>query len=317
LLGVPTGRVDQADPQTAIFPGANPHVISQALASPLVVLASTHSTLDRPDGTGAFRATLGRSELALVRNLRAAQGPSFLRKITVQSAPDLKASLRTFEAERANLGWLGAGLYRPRAGAVPFDCGNAGWIVLRTGKQAGAWDAPGVGQQLLDGIEPTRLGHLGLGWLPPAASAVQWGGPRCKLVAPARSAHLAEVASALASILSRPGREVELSTVAAEEFANRRTTRDYALMVDVVRPLGPAGTATLLSLVSADDPVRAGMMAAQPPTVASFDPRVLARTLRLGVVGGLRVAGAVAPSVVVPVADTGAGWDLGAAYVRR
>ena len=317
LRGVPTGKVDRSDPHVAVFPNADPSIVAQALASPLVVLASTASTSGQPDGTGAFRASLGRSELVLERNLSAASGAAFLRRIVIHAASDLKASLRAFEAKNANIGWLGAGLHRPRVGAVPFDFGNAGWIVLRTGTRAEAWNAPGVAQRLLDAIEPARLGHLGLGFLPPSSDAVAWAGPTCKLLAPARSAHLAEVASTLASILSRPGHEVETATLAGDDFAKRRESRDFALMVDVVRPIGPAGASTLLALAMADDEAQAKTIAGRPPNQVSYDPRVLTRNLRLGVVGGLRVAGAVAPPVVMVGSDDGAGWDLGAGYVRR
>ncbi|PKN46445.1 MAG: hypothetical protein CVU63_07550 [Deltaproteobacteria bacterium HGW-Deltaproteobacteria-20] len=88
-------------------------------------------------------------------------------------------------------------------------------------------------------------------------------------------------------------------------------------MVDVVRPVGPAGMASLVALATADDGGRARSIVQYPPRLGSFDPRVLTRTLNLGVVGGLRVAGALAPSVVMAAAEEAEGWDLGAVYRRR
>ena len=35
-----------------------------------------------------------------------------------------------------------------------FDMGSAGWIVLHTGSEAGAWGAPGMAQRLLDSLPP-------------------------------------------------------------------------------------------------------------------------------------------------------------------
>ncbi len=317
LLGIPEAKVDRSDGRVAVFQDVDPTELAQALACPLVALVSTQSTSAHPDGTGAFRADLGREGLSLERNLRAARGSAFLRRVRVASAPDLKAPLRAFEAQRADVGWLGAGLHQPRADAVPFDLGSVGWVVLRTGREAGSWDAPGVAQRLLDAIQPARLAHLGLGPLPTSTTPVPWGGPACKLVAPARSAHLVEVAGTLASILSRPGHEVELSALGPADFASRRSARGYALMVDVVRPVGPAGMASLVALATADDVVRARSIVQHPPRLGSFDPRVLTRTLHLGVVGGLRVAGALAPSVVMAAAEEGEGWDLGGVYRRR
>lgn len=317
LLGIPEGKVDRSDGRVAVFGDVDPVELAQALACPLVALVSTPSTSVQPDGTGAFRADLGRDGLLLERNLHAARGSAFLRRIRITSAPDLKAPLRAFEAQKADVGWLGAGLHQPRADAVPFDLGSVGWIVLRTGREAGSWNAPGVAQRLLDAIQPARLAHLGLGPLPSSTTPVPWGGPACKLIAPARSAHLVEVAATLASILSRPGHEVELSALGPADFASRRASRVYALMVDVVRPVGPAGMASLVALATADDGVRARSIVQYPPRLGSFDPRVLTRTLHLGVVGGLRVAGALAPSVVMAVAEEGEGWDLGATYRRR
>jgi len=317
LQEIPEGKVDRSDLGVAIFRQVEPMALAQALSSPLVVLTSLGSTPSRPDGTGAFLAVPGRGGITLERNPHAARGPSFLRRIRITPAPDLKTSLRSFEAQQADIGWLGAGLHQPRHDAIAFDAGAVGWIVLRTGREAGDWDAPGVAQRLVDSIQPARLAHLGLGPFSSSAVTETWGGPACKLLAPASCAHLVEVGATLASILSRSGHEVELSVMGSQEFKNRRQSRAFALMVDVVRPVGPVGVASLVALVAADDPARASSIVKHPPRLSSFDPRVLARTLRLGVVGGLRVAGATAPSVVMVLSKEGAGWDLGSVYRKR
>jgi hypothetical protein len=70
------------------------------------------------------------------------------------------------------------------------------------------------------------------------------------------------------------------------EFAERRSSGAYALMVDFVR-IGGVGRATLLSLLAAVSPA----LAARPPRATSTEPRDVARTLPLGVIGALRLAG--------------------------
>ena len=51
-----------------------------------------------------------------------------------------------------------------------------------------------------------------------------------------------------------------------------------------------------------------------PPRLSTFSPRALTRTLRLGVLGELRVVGAHAPDVRLAKSTAGEGWDLGATY---
>jgi len=317
LQSVPRPRVDPKDGAAVVFADTDPVELARALASPLVALVSTRSTPTSPDGTGAFRAQPGPDRVVLERNTHAARGPAFLRDVTLQRASDLIEPLRAFEARQTDVGWLGEFVHQPRSDAVSFDMGEVGWVVLRTGREAGAWGAPGVAQGLVDGIPPERLAHLALGAIPAASGRAGWGGPRCQLVAPARSAHLIEVARTLASILSRPGHEVDLAVVPQSEFVSRRASHGYALMVDVVRPVGPPGTATLVALTTADDASRAREVAKRPPRLTSFAPRMLTRTLRLGVVGALRVAGATTRMVHMEPLPEGQGWDLGGSYRRR
>ncbi len=317
LLGVPKGRIDPQDSRVARFRDTEPIALARALASPIVPLVSRRSTVTRPDGTGAFVARPSRDQLLLERNTNAARGAANLQRIRITRAGDLVASLRAFEARRVDLGWLGAGLHQPRSGSIAFDLGSVGWIVLRTGREARAWGAPGLAQRLLNAIPPSRLAHLALGRLPHSSTALTWGGGACKLIVPSRSAHLIQVGKTLASILSRPGHEIELQPVAQGEFMARRASRSFALMVDVVRPIGPPGIATLVALATADDRARARSIARRPPKLESYDPRVLSRTLRLGVVGSLQVAGAAVSTVKLLPAAVGAGWDLGASYQQR
>ena len=81
---------------------------------------------------------------------------------------------------------------------MSFEGPELGWIVLRTGKDAGAWGAPGIAQQLLDRIPTERLKPLGVA--PPtrtAATGAAWGGGAADLLVYDDSPQLAEIAEAL------------------------------------------------------------------------------------------------------------------------
>ena len=62
------------------------------------------------------------------------------------------------------------------------------------------------------------------------------------------------------------------------------------------------------------DPSLALELMRSPPRLSTFSPRALTRTLRLGVLGELRVVGAHAPDVRLAKSTAGEGWDLGATY---
>lgn len=314
LLDLPAPTVDRGDPLVVRFATADREKVVQALAQPTAALLPRGFSPTQPDGTGAMRAEPSEDRLVLVRNPNAARGASFLEEVVVQKAPDLSASLRSFEAHSTDVGWLGAGLHAPRPNAVPFDFGKAGWVVLQTGSEAGIWGAPGVAQKLVDALPSERLQHLGLGPLPAPRGEAAWGGPSGALAYEEGSAQLAEIARTVASILSRPGHELVPEPVSRAELRRRRQSGTFLAMLHVVRPLGPSGLATLAALTAAMDARAALDVVQRPPRLSSFDPRSLTRMLRLGVIGELRVAGAHAAEVRLARAVAGDGWDLGASY---
>jgi peptide/nickel transport system substrate-binding protein len=268
-----------------------------------------------PDGTGAFRADVSPSGLILTRNLNAARGPAFLDAVEVLPAADLKSSLRAFEAEHDDLGWLGLGLHDPRKGALRFDLGRAAWVVLLTGPDCGPPGLPGAAQRLVDAIPPERLAHLGLGPLPAASGDPAWSGPPVELLVDETAAHLVEVARAVAPVLSAPGHEVTVTPV-PRDAVRRRLKGKPALAIDVVRPLGPLPLHAVVALATAEDPLRGRDLAKTPPRLAAGAPaRSLTALLRVGVIGDLRVAGGHMPDLAMARA-AGEGWDLGASYKR-
>src|SRR5205823_635717 len=119
------------------------------------------------------------------------------------------------------------------------------------------------------------------------------------------SAYLEELARALASMLSRPSHEVTVKPLPAADLAQRRASGSFSLLLGIVRPLGPAGVATLVSLAAAVDPASGAELMRRPPRLTTFAPRLLTRTLKLGVLGDLRVAGAHAPGIYLARAASG------------
>jgi peptide/nickel transport system substrate-binding protein len=250
--------------------------------------------------------------LAFVRNELAASGPAFLQSIDVRSAPDLATSLRAFESGADDIGWLGSFLHEPRTGAANFDAGAVAWAVLRTGRDAGSLDTRGTAQALADGVAHSALASLVVG---PAweQGQARFAGTPCDLMVREDAAWLVEVARALAAALSSPSHETTVRTVSPAEIAQRRATRGFALMLDIVRPAGPGPFGALIGLATADDPAAASELVRHPPR-GEVAPRVATRTLRLGVVAEVRLQGGRAPDVVLPPSSFGRGVDWGNAF---
>jgi len=311
---LPAPALHPKNPLALVFATTDGLRLARTLSSPVFALVPRGFDPTRPDGTGAMAAETSAAHLVLRRNPNAARGASFLEEVTVEQAPDLLASLRSFEGNLTDVGWLGSGLHAPRPGAAPFDLGSAAWIILQTGAEAGPWAAPGVAQRLLDGLEPGRLQRFGLGPLPTPTGTAEWGGKPCDLLVGEGSAYLEELARTLSSLLSRAGHAVNAKTLPAGEISRRRAAGAYSLLLGVVRPFAPTGVSTLVALGAASDTSSALELVHRPPRLATFAPRVLARTLKLGVLGELRVTGAHARGVYLAKNPTGDGWDLGASY---
>ncbi|MFT3774905.1 MAG: hypothetical protein QM820_56885 [Minicystis sp.] len=316
LADIPRAMLHKGDPLAVVFGNANPHHLARALASPLCALLPRRFSPTAPDGTGAFRGDVSPAGLVLTRNLNAARGPSFLDAVEVFPAEDLKSSLRAFEAERDDLGWLGLGLHDARKGAVRFDVGRAAWVVLLTGPDSGPHGAPGAAQRLVDAIPPERLVHLGLGPLPAASGDPAWQGPPAELLVDETSPHLVEVARTVAPVLSSPGHELTVTPV-PRDAVRKRLKGKPTLAIDVVRPLGPLPIHALIALATAEDATRGRDVARTPPRLAPSAPaRSLTGLLRVGVIGDVRVAGGSMPDLVLAKSASGEGWDLGASYKK-
>jgi peptide/nickel transport system substrate-binding protein len=305
LSDVPTPKLDGCS--ALLFAMDDAAKLVRALASPLVAIVPSSFAPERPDGTGPFRAEHRDAAVALERNTRAALGPPFLDEILVRSSSDLAASLRAFESGEDAIGWLGSGLHEPRPGARPFDFGPAAWPILRTGHDAGNWDAPGIAQRIADGIAYARVAYLVLG--PPWTAQAEegWGGPPCDLLVRDDAPWLVELARAVAAT-ARP--------LPAAELTQRRASRAFALMVDIARPLAPSALGAFVGLATADDPQTALEIARRPPRVIDPNPRALTRTARIGVLGEVRVQGARSADLSLGASPAG-GLDLGNASRAR
>jgi peptide/nickel transport system substrate-binding protein len=296
LVEVGPPKVESQSPGVLAFASRDAAKLARLLASPLTAIVPLNFSAELPDGTGPFRATRQGDDLIFDRNDRAANGPSFLDQVAVHGASDLAASLSAFESGRDDLGWLGSGVYEPRPGSKIFDAGSCGWAILRTGAGAAAWDEPGVAQSLSDGIPPARLSYLAVGPAWATAASDGWGGAPCDLLLRDDAPWLRELAKAVASSITRPSHEVTPKLVPAAEFAARRASRNFSLALDVARPLGPGTLGSLIGLATADDPVRASDLMRHPPRTEA-PPRVLCRTMRVGVLGEIRIQGGRAPDL--------------------
>ena len=313
--------VPHVTPDSLVFAMRDARRLVRALASPLVSVVPPRFAPERPDGTGPLRAEVQPWGLLLSRNASAATGPSFLDAIEIRHAPDLLTSLRAFEGGADDLGWLGSFLHEPRAGAKSFDAGVLGWAVLRTGRDAAAADTPGTAQALADGVPHAALAALVIG--PPwGQGGSTWTGPPCDLVVRDDAPWLVELARAFSVAQSSPSHEVHCVPLPAAEIAQRRGSRAFTLMMDVARRAGPGPLGVILGLAAADDPVAAMSLARHPPR-GELAPRVLTRTMRLGVVGEIKLQGGRAPDLVLPpspwggAGGGGAGVDWGGAFRAR
>jgi peptide/nickel transport system substrate-binding protein len=312
LADVPAPR---ATPDGLVFATRDARALVRALASPLVAIVAPRFTPDHPEGSGPFRAEPLAGALRLVRNGLAASGPAFLDGIDARRAPDLATPLRAFESGADDVGWLGSFLHEPRPGARSFDAGVVAWAILRTGKQAGALDTPGTAQALSDGVPHAALAPLVIG--PPWEQGPgRWTGAPGELLVADDAPWLVETARALAVALSAPGREIALRPIAAAELAARRSSRTFTLMLDVARPAGPDPLGAVLGLATADDPSSAMALARHPPR-GELAPRRATRSMRIGVVGEIRLQGGRAPDVVLPASRWGRGIDWGSAFRAR
>src|SRR5262249_46915613 len=94
-------------------------------------------------------------------------------------------------------------------------------------------------------------------------------------------------------------------------FASKRASRTYALAIDVARPVAPGPFGTLVGLASADDQATAADLVKHPPKQADVPARQMTRTMRIGVIGEIRVQGGRLADTTIPSSSAGFGWDLG------
>lgn len=278
--------VDGKDSLSIIVPDADPVALARALTSPLTAIVPRSFSPAVPDGTGAFKATLGASTLTLTRNESAARGAAFLDRIELSRAADLADALRAFEAGSVDVGWLGNGLYRPRVGAIPLEGPVFGWIVLRTGLDAKTWGTPGVAQQLAATLPAEALSHFGVRALAGPPEGAPWKGGPVALLVSDDAPHALELGRALEPLLGSPGNEVRATPLPRAAWLEARRSRRFSLMLDFVRSASSDPTQTTQALLAAVDPA----LAKHPPRNPS-SLRDLTRSLSLGIIGEVRVSG--------------------------
>jgi peptide/nickel transport system substrate-binding protein len=321
LAELPVPTVDGTDRLTARFAAAgDAERLALLLASPLAAVLPAGFSPFAPDGTGAFRARCSPDRLELERNPNASRGAAFLEHVTVVRARDTAEPLRAFEAGEDDVGWLGLGLHQARPGAVRFDFGEVGWLVLATGTRAASHGAPGVAQQLADAVPVERL-QLGLRPRPGPRleSGARWGGGAAEILFDEDAAHARIVAEAVAAKLSQPGHVLTPAAVARDGFRAARASGDFTLAVDVVRdPMLGDAASRAVALATADRKELGRELGRRPPKIAPATPAHRATgSLRLGVLGGLGVSGGAARDVQLVAQPAGVGLELGSSHRTR
>ena len=189
------------------------------------------------------------------------------------------------------------------------------WAILRTGREGGNWDTPGVVQRVADGIPSARLSYLAIGAPWATEREEGWNGSPTDLLVRDDSPWLVELARTVAATLSRPSHELTARPLPASEFQQRLRLRSFALAIDVARPLAPGAIGALTGLATADNAQQAMELVRHPPRITDAPARTLTRTLRIGILGEIRVQGGRIPDLVLPTSSSG--WDLGAATRLR
>ena len=309
LLGeIANPSVDAGDPLGVVFAHDSPDAIARTLASPLLALVPKNFSPLSPDGCGAFKVELGHGRALFTRNGNAARGSAFLTNIEVRSATDLAELLRGFETGETDVGWFGTGLYRAVKDAVAFETPRYAFAVMLAGKAAGAWGAPGTLQALLDAVPASQLSHLGLRGLPAqAVGSPAWGGPATSIAVLGGAPQLVAVARALAASLSTPGHELLVVEKSAAELSDLQSTRQFGLLVDIVRAPSFAPRELEMALRTVASPAAAK----RAPRTSLGNIRDLGRQLPLGIIGDLDIWGARrSPFVNLET------WQLGATWLR-
>ena len=309
LLGeIENPSVDAKDPLSVVFARALPDTVARLLACPLLALVPKNFSPLSPDGCGAFKLELAHNRALFTRNPNAARGGAFLENIEVKSASDLAELLRGFETGETDVGWFGTGLYRAVKDAVAFETPRYAFAVILAGKAAGAWGAPGTLQSLLDAVPASQLSHLGLRGLPAQATgSPAWGGPATSIAVLDGAPQLVAVARALAATLSTPGHELLVVEKSAAELNDLRNSRQFGLLIDVVRAPLPVRRDLEMALRTAASPEAAK----RAPRSSLGNIRDLGHQLPLGVIGDLNIGGARRSPFVNLEA-----WQLGATWFR-
>ena len=306
-------RSDPERPLIARFGKIAPQKLALMLTSPLCALLPVGFKASAPDGTGAFKAVCTPARLVLTRNPNAARGASFLERVTAQRAGDIADSLRAFESGQDDIGWLGLGFHSDRPSARKFDYRDVGWIVLCTGSNAGSFAATGMAQQLANHVQVERLG-VGMKARATSGGSREWTGGSATLLFDASSAHMNAIAQGVAAKLSSSG-AVTARGVSRAQLRGMRKSGNYALALDFVRRPGAGSSMTAIALATADRPPLGEQWGKKPTrTIAGRPAQATARSLRVGVLGGLAVHGGVVKGMLLAPQPDGRGIDWGASY---
>lgn len=264
-----------------------PHTESQALArllssSRAAILPANYSP-ESPEGCGAFLVTRSHGQLVLLRNGRAPRGAAFLDRITI-ATKSVADCLRDFEARRADVGFLGAGLHQDRQDSTGFRLSPFALAVVQPGTLLKT--PPPVGA-LHDALARVPAGPFSaLGADRPRGTSKSWSGGGTSILVSQEDLWLGELARELALAWSKAESPVKVEPVTHRDYRDRLNSRRFELALRAFC-FDRSGASTATEELFALDgraPPRGGR---------ALRPFEAARQLQLGILGELSVRGAI------------------------
>lgn len=269
------------------LPFADAQTAATLLASTRAALVPKDFSPTHPDASGAYLVrSLGR-DMVLARNPRAPRGGAYLESVRITSST-LADCLRAFESGSSELGFLGAGLHQPRAGAKPFRKERSGLWVLRAGKEVQDFARPGVLQEALGRLPSAPLKSLGIEHLgrPPA----RFTGPDLEVLVPAKEPWFLAIGQELKRAWRSADRNVELTLLGRTDLSSRLASGRFSVALSFLRTDGLSDAEISAELFRWDGK--------QPPRRGrTLSPEEAGRQLGLGVLGAAAPHGFWAPGV--------------------
>jgi peptide/nickel transport system substrate-binding protein len=265
------------------LPPSDPQKLARLLSSPRSAVLPPDYSPESPDACGAFRVTRSGSQVVLLRNERAPRGAAFLDRITLTTA-SISDCLREFEAKRADVGFLGAGLHHDRHDSTAFRLSPFALAFVQPGALL---QSPLPVGALNDALERVPAGpFLALGAERPRASVQAWSSGAKTIMVSHEDPWLAELTRELTVAWSTLNHPLKVDAVTHRDYRERLKSGRYELALRALC-FDRSGAQTVTDELFTLD----GRLAPRAGRV--LQPVEAARQLQLGVLGSLGVRGAI------------------------